>query len=250
MDLSIRMKAVADMVEPGSRVADIGCDHAFIPIYLVKNNIAQKVIASDARRGPADIAKKNVAEAGFENNIEVRMDDGLHGIKPGETDTIIMSGMGGMLIIKILSEGKAVLQQADSLILQPQSDIMPVRQYLNEIGFVIHKEKMVYDAGKYYVIMGCRNTAGRRSDMDLQSYRDNSICTGDTLKDEACMMYGRYMLENQDEVLYAYLKDEHKKTSAIIKSLSAVDTENAKWRQTELEYNLKLINRALEYFAD
>lgn len=246
MDLSIRMKAVAGMVVQGSKVADIGCDHAFIPIYLKKNNIAKKIIASDVRKGPLDIAKRNVASEGLSEFIDVRMGDGLKSIKPGEVDTIVIAGMGGMLIIRILSESPEILNSIRHLVLQPQSDVMEVRRYLDASGWIITEEKMVLDAGKYYVIMGCN-----RIDTDKENSPEDDVSgVNEVINKETFLMYGKYMLMHRDLVLYTYLKEEQKKISNIYNSLSAVNTEHTRERAEELQYKMKLIDKALEYFAD
>ena len=107
--LSKRMEAVVNMVSPQSLVvpekkciADIGCDHAYVSIALMERGLADKVIAMDVRKGPLEIAAKNVAEYGMENNIELRLSDGMERLKPGEADAIIIAGMGGLLMCSIL----------------------------------------------------------------------------------------------------------------------------------------------------
>ena len=92
IELSLRMQTVADMVQPGGRVCDIGCDHAFVSIYLVANGIADHVIASDVRTGPCAIARENIARWGMDDRIDLRLGDGLDTVKPGETDSIIIAG--------------------------------------------------------------------------------------------------------------------------------------------------------------
>ena len=153
IELSLRMQTVADMVQPGGRVCDIGCDHAFVSIYLVANGIADHVIASDVRTGPCAIARENIARWGMDDRIDLRLGDGLDTVKPGETDSIIIAGMGGILITDILSAGKTVVDTAKQLVLQPQSELEHVRRYIHEQGWFITDEKMLVDAGKYYVVM-------------------------------------------------------------------------------------------------
>ena len=232
MDLSIRMKAVTDMVPPGSRVADIGCDHAFIPIYLIEHNIAETVIASDVRKGPVDIAKKNIAAKGLSDVIDVRLVDGLKGLNPGEADTVVLAGMGGRLIVQILSESPDMVGSLSCLVLQPQSDVRAVRTYLKDNGWQIVAERMVRDAGKYYVIMRCEPQVMEEE-----------------LDDDLFMTYGRYMLEHRDETFHTYLNGEQEKISNICRHLSETDGESARTRIDELQYELKLIERALAYFT-
>ena len=102
MQLSIRMQAVADMVTPGGRIADIGTDHGYVPIYLVEQNKTDHAIAMDVRKGPLARAGENIVRFGCSDRIETRLSDGLAMLKPGEADTVIIAGMGGLLSIRIL----------------------------------------------------------------------------------------------------------------------------------------------------
>ena len=123
MELSKRLQAVADLVTEGASVADIGTDHGYIPIYLIEHNIAGKVIALDINRGPLERARMHVVGHGLKGKIETRLSDGLEKVLPGEVDTMIAAGMGGGLVIKILTEGYPVVEILDTMILQPQSEI-------------------------------------------------------------------------------------------------------------------------------
>ena len=113
--LSARLAAVAALVEPGSRVADVGTDHGYIPIYLVQTGIADRAIAMDVRSGPLERARAHVDRLppGCRERIETRLSDGLKALSPGEADTVVIAGMGGELMIRILDEGQS--QTPDSL---------------------------------------------------------------------------------------------------------------------------------------
>lgn len=148
-----RMLAIANLVDNSKVLADVGCDHAYISINLLENGKAERIIASDLREGPLNIAKDNIKLEGFEERIETRLCAGLCGYEAGEVDTILISGMGGMLVKEILSESIDVVKMADTLILEPQSDLRVVRAYLKDIGFEIIDEDMLNEGGKYYQIM-------------------------------------------------------------------------------------------------
>ena len=122
-----RMLAIASIMDKSKVIADVGCDHAYISINILENGKAEKIIASDLREGPLRIAKDNIKLAGFEDRIEVRLCPGLSAYREGEVDTILISGMGGMLVKDILSDGIKVVEKADTLILEPQSDLRVVR---------------------------------------------------------------------------------------------------------------------------
>ena len=141
-----RMLAVAALVDKSKVLADIGCDHAYISINLIENGKVDRIIASDLREGPLNIANENIKLTDFGEKIETRLCSGLEGYEAGEVDTILISGMGGMLV-------REVVEAADTLILEPQSDLRVVRAYLREIGFLIVDEDMLKESGKYYQII-------------------------------------------------------------------------------------------------
>lgn len=98
MQLSIRMQAVADMVTPGGKVADVGTDHGYVPIYLIEQNKAFHAIAMDVRKGPLARAGENIVRFGCSGRIETRLSDGLERLEPNEADTVIIAGMGACLL--------------------------------------------------------------------------------------------------------------------------------------------------------
>jgi len=152
MHLSKRLTKVASFVTKGNRVADIGCDHGYVPIYLVRQGIAETAIAADVRKGPLSRAQEHIKEYGLENRIETRLSDGLEKIMPGEAQSIIMAGMGGLLMIRLLTLGKETAKRADELILSPQSDLDEFRRFMVKDGYSICRESMIKEEGKYYFI--------------------------------------------------------------------------------------------------
>ncbi|NLY44256.1 MAG: SAM-dependent methyltransferase [Clostridiaceae bacterium] len=151
--LTPRLQLIADMVPAGTRVADIGTDHAYIPIYLVTKGIATYAIASDVRPGPVGKALENVKKYGLTNSIDIRLGNGLETIKPGEVDVIIIAGMGGILITDILTASKRVLNNIKRLILQPMIAQEEVRRWLAENHFIIADEALAAEGHKIYNII-------------------------------------------------------------------------------------------------
>ena len=149
MELSVRLQAVADAVSQGKRPADIGCDHGYVSIYLVREKHCPKVIAMDLRKGPLERAGANIQRYGLSDYIETRLSDGMEALQEGEADALILSGMGGRLCIRILEAGFARLGRDFELVLQPQSDQVMVRDFLRQQGFEIIDEDMVMDEGKF-----------------------------------------------------------------------------------------------------
>lgn len=150
MKLSKRMQRLASLVTGGNRLADVGTDHGYIPIALVKEDKIPRAIAMDVNQGPLGRAGEHIREFGLSTYIETRLSDGLAGLKPGEADTVLIAGMGGMLMVRILEEGGHCLGTIKELILQPQSDIWEVRTWLGRHGFRIDLEDIVEEEGKYY----------------------------------------------------------------------------------------------------
>ena len=153
MKLSKRMSAVAAMVTPGNVLADIGTDHGYVPISLVQRNKIPKAIAMDINKGPLQRACEHIAMCKLENYIETRLSDGVKELKAGEADSILIAGMGGDLVITIISDGMEVCRSAKELILQPQSELERVRRFLRANKFKIVDEDMIIEDGKYYPMM-------------------------------------------------------------------------------------------------
>lgn len=151
--LSQRLSTIASLVTPGNRLVDVGCDHGFLSIWLVQQGIVPSAIASDVRPGPLSRAEEHVRENGLQDKIETRLSDGLKAIRPGEGDTLVIAGMGGPLMERILSDSIEVRDTFKELILQPQSDIPHFRKYLLEEGLTIIDERIVEEEGKFYPMM-------------------------------------------------------------------------------------------------
>jgi tRNA (adenine22-N1)-methyltransferase len=153
MELSLRLKMVASLVEKCETMADIGTDHAYIPIYLVKEGVCNKAIASDINKGPVEKAKINVALEGLQNKIECRLGGGLSTIEPGEVDCAVIAGMGGNLIRDIIEERKDVFKSLEYLILQPVQNPEILREYIIQSGYQILDEELCIDENKFYEII-------------------------------------------------------------------------------------------------
>ena len=154
--LSKRLKVCADMVSKGCRIADIGTDHAYLPIFLAKNKLISKAIASDINQGPLKIAKRNIYQNGLENVIETRLSEGLKNIDENEVDEIIIAGMGGNLISEILDKCKYKNRFNKKFILQPMTCEYDLRLYLCNNGYFIEDERAIFCKNKVYTVMMAR----------------------------------------------------------------------------------------------
>ncbi len=230
--LTDRMKCVAAMVTEGNVVADIGCDHAYVSIYLMQQNIARKVIAMDVRKGPLEIALKNVNKYGFCKVIDLRLSNGLEQLKEKEVDTVIIAGMGGMLIADILESGKNILNQGVELILQPQSDIHIVREKLHKLGYGIILEDMLIDMDKYYTVIKANRLT---QDEEVENTYDRTVY----------YRYGKCLLDEKNEILYKYLMKEQNTYDRVLDSLNDNTSAKAVERRREIEEDLGYIKEAL-----
>lgn len=230
MELSIRLEALIEAVEPVESAADIGTDHGFLPIELIRRGKVQRMIACDVRSGPLERAKEHVKAAVLEEKIETRLADGLAGLRAGEVKAVVIAGMGGALMASILEKADPeVIASLDTLILQPQSEFSKLRHQVEILGFEPVKEKMVIDREKYYWIMVCH-----KKKQDLPTYTESWQKT-----------YGKLLPEEPDEVFLEYLKKREQTAMGLWKDLSNKDGEAASRRRKELEAELEEIRAAL-----
>lgn len=232
MELSKRLQAVADLVTPGMRLADVGTDHGYVPIYLVEQGIVPSAVAMDVNEGPLDRAREHIREHGLEEHICARLSDGLTNLRIEETDSVIAAGMGGGLVIRILSAQKEKAERLKEIILQPQSEVAKVRKYLNENGWRIVEEDMVLEDGKYYPMMkAVRGEAEPYSEAEAE--------------------FGKILLRGRHPVLKSYLERERRIAQEILAGLSGRDPERIRERREELVYRIEEIERLLrDYFGD
>lgn len=214
-----------------STVADIGCDHAFVSIYLIQNKVAGHVYAMDVRSGPLDIARTNVKRYGLENSITVRLSDGFKELACGEAECAIIAGMGGPLMVRILSEAKAHIDEGIHLVLQPQSEPELVREYLYSINYEIIEEAATIDDGKYYFAMKAVPASGA-----IAPYNKEEL------------LYGRRLLDKNDLVLFNYLQDSLHKNESLYNRLIHIDTDKASDRIGDIEQDIIYIKKALSYY--
>ena len=157
--LDNRLGRVAALVRRGSRLADIGTDHARLPVWLVREGICPHAVAADIRTGPADAARRTIAAAGLEQAIEVRVGDGLAPLKPGEADDIVIAGMGGETIAAILDACSWAKDARYHWILQPMTRPEELRRWLLTNGFSILSESVAVQGNRMYLVLESAYTA-------------------------------------------------------------------------------------------
>ncbi|WP_418790639.1 tRNA (adenine(22)-N(1))-methyltransferase [Phosphitispora sp. TUW77] len=169
MRLTKRLMTIAKFISTGSVVADIGTDHAMLPVYLIKNGISEKVIAGDLNKGPLEMAKKNVIEAGFLDRIFLRQGNGLEIISSGEVDTAVISGMGGSTIREIIQNAGSAANSLKKMVLQPMNDSRRLRKWLVENGWAIDDEEIVEEDSRLYEIVCVVRGVEKTMDIDIVS---------------------------------------------------------------------------------
>lgn len=247
MELSQRLQAVVDLLDSHSCVADIGCDHGFVSISLIRSKKAEKCIAMDVNKGPIERAAEHIIEEGLSTYIETRLSDGGKELqfqyseegKILEVQAAIIAGMGGKLTIKIIEDSLEKFLSMEEFILQPQSEIWKVREYLDDIGCSIVKEDMIFEDGKFYPMM---KVSGKEH--QISEFRE------ERKRDQLFYHYGEKLLKNHHPVLYEFLLEEKKLYEDILRRLSTADTEKTQERIKELKEKMNLIHRGLEWFLN
>lgn len=151
-----RLLTISDLIPKGSVVADIGTDHALLPIYLIKNGIAKSAIASDIADGPLNSARKNITAHALEGKIEVVKSDGLVNVYPFTPETVIIAGMGGETIRDIIANCGYSISGAPLFLLQPMTHTELLREYLMTNGFSILSETVIQEEHRFYVIISAK----------------------------------------------------------------------------------------------
>lgn len=232
MELSRRLLSVANGVSRGNRLADVGTDHGYIPIFLVQKGVIPSAIAMDINKGPLERAVMHIKEQGLSDQIETRLGSGLSKLEEGEADSVVIAGMGGALITRILEDGLPVLKGRKTgkgikeMILQPQSEIFKVRHWLHDHGYQITEENLIQEEGKYYFIL--KTVPGK------QIYSE-----------EYLYEYGEILLKAGNSLMKEYLLKEWKKFQSIQQSLKAQESEAVRMRREELKATIGNLEKAI-----
>lgn len=241
MRLSKRLETIIDMAycwislqekeeKQGLCVADVGTDHGFVPICLIERGIVGRVLALDIRKGPLLRAREHVQNQGLQERIALRLGDGLKPLKPGEAQLVIMTGMGGELMLRILKESPQIRETVRCWIFSPQSELSWFRYGLKELGLAIRDEVMLQEDGKYYVIM--KAEPGEMYYSEEYQYR-----------------YGEQLIRKKSQVLAEYLEQEIQKFQKIreqIQKTARAETVGAKERLQEVEEEIEQAKKVRE----
>lgn len=233
IQLSQRLQAVADLAEDAGVVADVGTDHGYIPLFLIACGKAQRAIAMDINEGPLQRAREHIRQYNQQERIETRLSDGLSKLRPGEAQTIVIAGMGGALMKRILTEGEATAHAADCLVLQPQSELPMFRRFLVEYGYRILREDMVYEDGKFYSMMAVKWTESDVGD-NLQAMT------------EADFKYGPLLRARKHPVLRKYLLRQKEQKQKILERLGKNARQDVSERRAQIREEIEEIEVLLK----
>ena len=234
MELSKRLQQVIDLMPPMHTICDVVCDHGYVAITFIQKGTARHVIAMDVNAGPLEQAKKNAALYGVTDQLDFRLSDGLLKVQPGEADAFLCAGMGGRLMVRIMSEGKEVMAQMKGAVLQPQSELYLVRKHIYEMGWHIVKEDMVFEEdsdtpakGIYYPMMYIE--PGEKA-----------------MPDDISLTYGPLLLKQNHPVLKRFLGFSLELKEGLAARLQAqASGEQAQVRIQELQEEISVIKGLL-----
>lgn len=239
-----RLETIIERMPASGCLADIGCDHAYVAIEAVRRGKAARALACDVRKGPLQQAAEHILCAGLAGKIETRLSDGLEKVAPGEADTVVVAGMGGPLMERIL-QGR--LTDFGHFVLSPQSEIPHFRRFLLTEGVQIDEETMLIDEGKYYVIFnvsqrvdatmkGPGNLASHDVAGDMSVSEDRTDSKAEQAADapvnamyvtEEDFLYGGPLLRRLDPVLKSFLEKEKTRYEGILGQTDSAEVRTA-----------------------
>jgi tRNA (adenine22-N1)-methyltransferase len=243
--LSQRLQMIADRVPQGSRLADIGSDHALLPTFLVQQGVVPSAVAGEVNPGPLEAAAKQVREAGLTDQIEVRLGDGLEVLQPGEVDIVTIAGMGGSLIASILEAGKAKLSGVSRLILQPNVGEEQVRRWLVKEGWLLTGEQILEEDGKIYEIL-CALKADNVQESNRVLYQERLLGQELRVSKDRLLMMGPFLMEEASRVWFRKWESELQKLEMIRGQLGQSASEASKLKAEELVREMAEIREVLE----
>ncbi|WP_410768004.1 tRNA (adenine(22)-N(1))-methyltransferase [Fontibacillus sp. BL9] len=246
MKLSARLQHIADRLPPGCRFADIGSDHALLPVYAVQSGQASYAVAGEVNEGPLEAAKRQVAEAGEVKRVSVRKGNGLAVIAPREVDAVTIAGMGGALIVSILTAGTDKLEGVTRLVLQPNVGEDLVRRWLFANGWYLTEEVILEEDGKIYEILTAERSPSAR-DLNDELYAERPIPDStNSFTKELLMLMGPRLTQQPNEAWFAKWESEIDKLGKIISSVAASKQEASREKEEAL---IHLSNQYKEVLA-
>lgn len=228
MKLTPRLQAIANSIKDCKTLADIGTDHAYLPIYLAQKGVLEHAIATDINKGPIENAQGRIRAYRQENRIETRLGSGLKILKPGEADIIVIAGMGGMLITEIFEDSMEVAKSAEMLILQPMLDSEKLRKYLLSKGFEILDEELAQEEHKIYEILWVKYT-------------------GNIQPIDEFLEIGPKIIEKKHPLALALIEKKVKELTSVIDKLETMESEGSRKKLQECKALMNYYNEVRQW---
>lgn len=227
MKLTERLLKIASLVNKGKKIADIGTDHGYIPVYLLNENIVDYAILADINKGPLENARKEVNRNKLNNKVDLRLGSGIEVLKKGEVEEIIIAGMGGSLINEILMANEEVSHSAEKLILQPMQNQEDLRRFLYTNGYEIIDEHLVREDRRIYEIIECRYTGEK------------------TQRENIYYEVSEKLIEKKDVLLKEFIEAKIKECNNILNKLNQKESESIEKRKLVVEKRLNDLKELL-----
>lgn len=225
--LSERLKAIAAFIPAGSKIADIGSDHAYLPCYAAAHGLITSAVAGEVNRGPYVSAKNQVESNNLQNIIDVRYGDGLEVIEPNEVDCIVIAGMGGSLITSILDNGKEKLTGVKRLILQPNVAAELVRKWLQMHAWRLINETIIEEEGHIYEILIAETGTMRLSEQEI--------------------LLGPYLMKEKSDIFIKKWGYELAKWNNVLRQLAhAAPSIEVEQKKKRLEAKIEMVEEVLQ----
>ena len=227
MKLTPRLQAIADLIPPGSVIADIGTDHAYLPVYLLTEQICDKAVASDVKQAPLVSAQETIAAFNCHQRIDLRFGSGLQILKDeDDVDTVVIAGLGARTIAVILTEGREKLKHVERLVLQPMTETGYLRLYLAENGFAIVHETLAMEGKHLYEIILAK--AGKEQE-----------------KDPFRLAFGPRLLEKKPPLLPVLLQEKIRKLLIVQRNLQQAKKKDVSGKLQQVKKQLSNLQEVL-----
>lgn len=226
MKLTDRLLKIASLVTKGKKVADIGTDHGYIPVYLLNKGDIDYAILADVNKGPLENAKKEVRHNGLMEKVDLRLGSGIEVLEKNEVDEVIIAGMGGILISELLEAKKEVAHSLDKLILQPMQAQNELRKYLLNNGYEILDEVLVKEDFRLYEII-------------IAKYTSNNT----QVEDEIFYEVGKKLIENKDPLLNEFIDKKIFMYNSIIKKIEDKTGESINKKIKESKISIEKLEK-------
>ena len=237
INLSNRLSMVSALLGNADVIADVGCDHGYLPIYLLESGAYLRAIAMDINEGPLNRARENIRLYNLSEAIDTRLSDGVSALNIGEANSISICGMGGNVMMHILHTGDKILQSIPVIVIQPQSEYALLRAYLLENGYVFDDEGIVFEDGKYYF-------AWRLHFEQDMSNKSDSLISQDC--DSVRFCYSPILYKRGDMVYRDYLESYRASLTESIHNIQSHSPGNT--RLESLGYECSIIDNILDKY--